>query len=357
MDQEKRQAVRQRIGRLLYAELGSDNASILLDLSEQGCSFQAIAPVRDDQLPFTVSVGDGRKIAGNAQVTWRDPTRKIGGLHFVAPSHELRDQIRSWMASNNAPDRCLLAGERIDSEAKRRRKQLRDEARIQADAGHASQSTKLPARPDRAATTASVGMGTREVSLGQVQSVQSAGVGLPTGTRAGAWWGALAIGATALLVITMIAYRQEVGRRMMRFGATIAGEPQRAPALPPGRGPVPNVSVQDSPSPQTVSVGAPDENQIQTANQQITSESADLGPSRKPSLAQSADLTQDIPSLWARVESGDTSAELVLADRYLRGDGVLKSCAQARVLLEAAVKRGNDEARRKLSELSQSGCP
>jgi TPR repeat protein len=56
------------------------------------------------------------------------------------------------------------------------------------------------------------------------------------------------------------------------------------------------------------------------------------------------------------VESGDTRAELTLADRYLRGEGVTQSCAQARVLLEAAAKRGNSEAQRKLDELPQAGC-
>jgi TPR repeat protein len=50
-------------------------------------------------------------------------------------------------------------------------------------------------------------------------------------------------------------------------------------------------------------------------------------------------------------------AEVTLASRYLRGEGVPQSCAQARVLLEAAAKRGSAEAKKKLSELGQSGCP
>jgi TPR repeat protein len=64
----------------------------------------------------------------------------------------------------------------------------------------------------------------------------------------------------------------------------------------------------------------------------------------------------DVPSLWTSVESGDTRAEVALAGRYVRGEGVPQSCAQARVLLEAAVKRGSAEAKQKLDELAQAGC-
>jgi TPR repeat protein len=48
---------------------------------------------------------------------------------------------------------------------------------------------------------------------------------------------------------------------------------------------------------------------------------------------------------------------VALAGRYVRGDGVPQSCAQARVLLEAAVKRGSSEAKQKLDDLGQAGCP
>src|SRR4029077_1054601 len=37
--------------------------------------------------------------------------------------------------------------------------------------------------------------------------------------------------------------------------------------------------------------------------------------------------------LWAAVGNGNSTAEVLLADLYLRGDGVAKSCEQGRVLL------------------------
>jgi hypothetical protein len=60
--------------------------------------------------------------------------------------------------------------------------------------------------------------------------------------------------------------------------------------------------------------------------------------------------------LWAATRKGDTAANIVLADLYIRGDGVPQNCAQGRVLLLAASQKGNDEATRKLQEFDAAGC-
>ena len=60
--------------------------------------------------------------------------------------------------------------------------------------------------------------------------------------------------------------------------------------------------------------------------------------------------------LWTAIEKGNLTAETVLANLYLRGEGVPKSCDQARVLLSAASEKGSIEARQKLRELNQTGC-
>jgi TPR repeat protein len=60
--------------------------------------------------------------------------------------------------------------------------------------------------------------------------------------------------------------------------------------------------------------------------------------------------------LWSAVEKGNSTAETTLADLYLRGDGVTRNCAQARVLLSAASSKGNPEAMQKLQELNRNGC-
>jgi hypothetical protein len=60
--------------------------------------------------------------------------------------------------------------------------------------------------------------------------------------------------------------------------------------------------------------------------------------------------------LWVSIEKGNTNAEVELAGLYARGQGVQKSCEQARVLLTAAASKGNPEAKAKLDELVQAGC-
>jgi TPR repeat protein len=60
--------------------------------------------------------------------------------------------------------------------------------------------------------------------------------------------------------------------------------------------------------------------------------------------------------LWKAVGKNNIPAVLMLADLYARGDGVPRSCDQARILLTAALKRGSVEANQKLRELQNSGC-
>jgi hypothetical protein len=60
--------------------------------------------------------------------------------------------------------------------------------------------------------------------------------------------------------------------------------------------------------------------------------------------------------LWAAVSKGNSTAEVILADLYLRGDGVTKSCEQGRVLLTTASKSGNVEGGEKLQQLNTKGC-
>jgi TPR repeat protein len=61
--------------------------------------------------------------------------------------------------------------------------------------------------------------------------------------------------------------------------------------------------------------------------------------------------------LWDEVAKGNLTAEVELADMYATGEGVAQSCAQARVLLQAAIKKGSGIATEKLRQLDSQGCP
>ncbi len=59
--------------------------------------------------------------------------------------------------------------------------------------------------------------------------------------------------------------------------------------------------------------------------------------------------------LWKAVAKQNTEAALLLSDLYTRGDGVPRSCEQARVLLVASAKKGSAVAAQKLRSV-ESGC-
>ncbi len=60
--------------------------------------------------------------------------------------------------------------------------------------------------------------------------------------------------------------------------------------------------------------------------------------------------------LWKAVSKQNPTAAVLLSDLYLRGDGVPRSCDQARLLLVAAAKRGSPLAAQHLRNLESQGC-
>ena len=60
--------------------------------------------------------------------------------------------------------------------------------------------------------------------------------------------------------------------------------------------------------------------------------------------------------LWKSIAKHNGPAMLVLADLYLKGDGVSKNCDQARVLLDSAALRGLAGAGQRLRNLRAFGC-
>jgi hypothetical protein len=63
-----------------------------------------------------------------------------------------------------------------------------------------------------------------------------------------------------------------------------------------------------------------------------------------------------VADLWTAVGKGNVLATVALADLYLRGDGVAKNCDQARVLLQAAQRKGSKTAASRLRDLRSFDC-
>ncbi len=60
--------------------------------------------------------------------------------------------------------------------------------------------------------------------------------------------------------------------------------------------------------------------------------------------------------LWKSMAKHNADATLLLADLYLKGDGVSKNCDQARVLLDSAARGGMKQAGERLQHLQAFGC-
>jgi TPR repeat protein len=60
--------------------------------------------------------------------------------------------------------------------------------------------------------------------------------------------------------------------------------------------------------------------------------------------------------LWKAVGKQNATAAILLSGLYARGDGVSKSCDQARLLLVAATKHGASQAAQQLRDLERRGC-
>jgi TPR repeat protein len=75
-----------------------------------------------------------------------------------------------------------------------------------------------------------------------------------------------------------------------------------------------------------------------------------------PGAGNTRDTQEAARWLWKAVAKQNLTATLLLSDLYLRGDGVPKSCDQARLLLDAAARKGATAAAERLRNLQTFGC-
>jgi hypothetical protein len=68
------------------------------------------------------------------------------------------------------------------------------------------------------------------------------------------------------------------------------------------------------------------------------------------------DSSEAAKLLWKAVSKQNATAAVLLSDLYLRGDGVPRSCDQARLLLVAAARRGSPLAAQQLRNFESQGC-
>lgn len=109
---ERRRAPRTKLRELVYIGMGADNGGVVLDVSEGGLSFHAVASVQQDSpIHFSLSVEGRRRVEGLAEVAWNSAAGKCAGLRFTHLPEEVREQIQIW--SNQPRLNSPAAGESL----------------------------------------------------------------------------------------------------------------------------------------------------------------------------------------------------------------------------------------------------
>ena len=186
---------------------------------------------------------------------------------------------------------------------------------------------------------------------------------------------AIIVLAVAIIFVALVfSFRREVGVVLIEAGQMLSGEQAKPPAVQSPSAPLsvddnsyPPVAIPSKPAntqPQPDVSPKPAENH--TAHKAGDPPVSTLSGNGQKEFEQARDILKgnhrqrDLPLavslLWTGIEKGHVASEVTLADLYARGDGVEKSCDQARVLLEAAIRKGSPEARRRLDLLKGQGC-
>jgi hypothetical protein len=115
----------------------------------------------------------------------------------------------------------------------------------------------------------------------------------------------------------------------------------------------------DQPSQTKTSLAASDAQKRATADSQAGNGSEELAIALRylnGSDGERQNRAEAAKWLWKAMAKHNGSATLLLADLYLKGDGVSKNCDQARVLLDSAARGGMKQAGERLRHLQAFGC-
>jgi hypothetical protein len=396
--QDNRSIVRKRTQQLVYLELGRDNGGVMLNLSEEGCSFQAITPVKVGETRFAFQISGGRRIAGDAEIMWVDDVGIMGGLRFLNLPVEARKQIRLWLQETNAPDERgaaePAAAAPLDAVARGMRADLNREAesteyRSAPFPGPRTMTEEAPAPAWAHLRAASSSPASDHFAM---PLMRDDGTFVATRARSVSLWRSLVVMALgAVIALVVVFYQHELGGSLIWLGETISGKTKASSVLPetkttrtstPGDSKAPTASSELGAA-QPVEQPAQQKTEEQKADGTAVtpkpvpettlpaeSPAGKFGSSSTPPMRQESmlekqavrdrpevwDSSETVESLWGAVQGGSVSAERSLAERFVRGEGVVKNCEQAKVLLRAAANKGSREARLRLYELETQGC-
>jgi hypothetical protein len=390
-----------KLDQLVYVELEARNGGMMLTVSEEGFTFRAVTSVRPSgRIPFSFLIHGTEKLEGYGEIKWTKDEGKVAGLQFMDISTEFLNALRRWLAELSTPAVPSSPESRADNA-------LNLDHSFTAKLSSAEPTAKTPTQSNFGMNfghSLDAGMRPNEAPLAHSET---AAAPLPRTTHILSDWNyadalpaeprasgngvviAAVVACLMLLAILLFSFRETIGRSLISLGQTLS-----SPSSPPSEST--QAEVPDNPKPaedprppanaakenNTASNGGDNSSPSQgptkgekplTVRPQVDREKPAPPPAKeeqfrdekpappadegaaKPTSSQ--DPAQDVRSLWSAVGQGNTAAEVTLAKLYMIGGGVPKNCDQARVLLKAAVKKGNAEAVTTLSQLNRQGCP
>jgi hypothetical protein len=411
--QDKRSIVRRRTQQLVYLELGKENGGVMLNLSEEGCGFQAITPVKCGETRFGFQINGGRRIAGDAEIVWADDSGVMGGLRFLNLPAEAHKEIRLWLAETNAPVEGAYgsaAAASFDGASARRTRAAGVDAHFAPGSVPGSMPGSVPGAGVRAAVEEPpvpppwtnfrandfpvpeddryrMPYGRDDLSFGD-----------PHRKSAAIWRGIASVATLVALAVVVIMYQHDIGTSLIWIGESLSGKTKASATVPekPAASAAPALPAENSPAnPGTNSPASPTDDK-NSASQDLRNAGATpqkelattghpdapagvpdsgglasnattgVGGAHTESVLERQGVAQkpepvwsegdSVESLWGAVQSGSVSAEVSLAERFARGAGVSKNCDQAKVLMKAAADHGNKEARLRLYQMETDGC-
>lgn len=373
MDHERRGTERKTPTEPSYIQLGEDSGGIVCNVSEAGLAFQLAAPLHGVKTIRTcISPNPSNRIDVTGTLVWTDGTSRFGGLQLTEIGAVAREQLRNWLT---AISRSTAAVE--ERLWRTKQESIATGWFIGLDQGLFE---KPPLQtPEKSKPHASQAGTVREHS-------PTLSVPLPSFSTRSAGWSrpflAARIAAIAvwccMLVATPIVllhyFRANVASSLIRIGERLQVSPATSvtPALPSSSGSTQAVTLPAPP----IRPAAPRESRSFTHTNQPATEPALARRSvRTEEHLQSRNLRTGLAgskarrkrpgvsgqsataqAFWGAVGRGDVSAEVALAELYMNGDGVARNCEQARVLLRAAVEKGNGDAARLLEHIRKAGC-
>jgi len=377
MNLERRSLQRETPEKLSYIQFEPEGGGIVLNASEQGLAFHAANAVsQPGPIRLSISPNPTQRLELGAEIAWMDDAKKFGGLRFTEVTAEAKNGIRQWLAETAesvTPDTNPAGASYAPKDGIDLRpvawKSTPNRPRIVSSLDDARRplATHAPVSAPRFSNMPPTAR--LSAPFSQRSQTPSSLAPLVRGVAQGILFFALVFAAFLFLGNV----RQGVGSSLIRFGEKLKSDsdaPREASSSlhiqtsdpSPGSGnppPVPDLTREAS------STETPDESRPASSAASATeagnptdTRKTDLPVSRLhfPDTHSRSDRSALAQQLWSAVEAGDSSAEAALAQLYLTGDGVPRSCEQARVLLRAASKKGNTAAGQQLRKLNNSAC-